>query len=292
MSTSTNATTESTHLPLSEPPIDLPPRRNWAASVAAAIWPPAVGFGAVLVVWIGAIAIFDVRDFVLPGPLDVLDALVTNRSILFEATWPTLQEILLGYALAIAVAIPLAVALSSSRRFSRVVYPVLVVSQTVPKVAIAPLFIVWFGFGLTPKIFIAFLIAFFPIVVDTTIGLRAVPIELHDLARSTGGSRNATFFKIRFPYALPNIFGGLKIGITFATIGAIVGEFVGTDQGLGYVIQIANGRLNTALVFAAVLCLSAMGVLLYYLVDFVERISIPWHVSQRPQSSGWGSDTN
>lgn len=285
-----STTTELTPLPLSELPIDPPPRHSWVASIAAAIWPPAVGFGAVLLVWIASIAMLDVRDFVLPGPLDVFDALVTNRSILLDATWPTLQEILLGFILAIGVAIPLAVALASSRRFSRIVYPVLVVSQTVPKVAIAPLFIVWFGFGMTPKILIAFLIAFFPIVVDTTIGLRAVPIELSDLARSTGGSRTATFFKIRLPYALPNIFGGLKIGITFATIGAIVGEFVGTDQGLGYVIQIANGRLNTALVFAAVLCLSVMGVLLYYLVDFVERISIPWHVSQRPHTTGWGSD--
>ena len=131
-----------------------------------------------------------------------------------------------------------------------------------------------------PKILIAFLISFFPIVIDTSVGLKSVPQDMLDLVASTGGSFWRSLRKVRLPHALPNIFGGLKLAITFATIGAIVGEFVGTSEGLGYVIQIANGRLQTSLVFAAVILLSIMGLLLYNIVVLLEKKLIPWHISQ------------
>jgi NitT/TauT family transport system permease protein len=140
---------------------------------------------------------------------------------------------------------------------------------------------VWFGFGLTSKVIIAFLIAFFPIVVNTSAGMRSVPAEMLDLAHSTQASGFTILRKIRFPFALPNIFTGLKIGVTFAVIGAVVGEFVGSGNGLGYVLMTANGRLETSLLFAAIIVLVVMGLVLFLAVSMLERALIPWHVSQR-----------
>jgi NitT/TauT family transport system permease protein len=140
---------------------------------------------------------------------------------------------------------------------------------------------VWFGFGLTSKVIVAFLIAFFPIVVNTAAGLRSVSSELLDLAHSTQASGFTILRKIRFPFALPHIFTGLKIGVTFAVIGAVVGEFVGSGNGLGYVLMTANGRLDTATLFAAIGVLVIMGLALFAAVSLLERIMIPWHVTQR-----------
>jgi NitT/TauT family transport system permease protein len=239
-----------------------------------------LGIVFVLVVWQGTIWLFDIQSFILPSPLDVWEATRENWRWLLEESWPTLQAIVLGFGLSVLVGLPLAILLASSRRLEELVNPILVFSQTVPKVAIAPLFLIWFGFGMTPKVVIAFLIAFFPIVVDSTVGLKSVPQDLEDLVASTGTSWRRALTKARLPYALPNIFSGMKLAITFATIGAVVAEFVGTSEGLGYVIQIANGRFNTPLVFAAVIVLSVMGLLLFQLVALAERLAIPWHASQ------------
>jgi NitT/TauT family transport system permease protein len=159
--------------------------------------------------------------------------------------------------------------------FSRTVLPLLISSQAIPKVAIAPLLLVWFGFGLFPKVLIAFLIAFFPVVISTAVGLSSIEPEKIYLARSMGLGATATFFKIRLPNALPSIFAGLKISITLAVVGAVVGEFVGGEAGLGYMLMVANGSMDTPLLFAGLIALTVQGVVLYALVEWAEYLAIP-----------------
>ena len=185
---------------------------------------------------------------------------------------------MLGFALSIVIGIPLALAIFLWPAFSRSILPLLVSSQAMPKVAVAPLFLVWFGFGLLPKVLIAFLIAFFPVVINTAVGLASIEPEKIYLARSMGFGATATFFKIRLPNALPAIFGGLKISITLAVVGAVVGEFVGGDAGLGYLLMVANGSMDTQLLFAGIVALTVLGVALFLLIEFAERLAIPRHI--------------
>jgi NitT/TauT family transport system permease protein len=194
--------------------------------------------------------------------------------------------VLAGYALSIVVGVPLALAIVGSRAMERFVYPLLVGSQAVPKIAIAPLFIIWLGFGLAPKIIMAFLIAVFPVVVNTIVGLASTEIEKLYLARSMGATRWQTFFKIRLPNALPSIFAGLKLAIALAVTGAVVGEFIGADRGLGRLIILANGDLDTAELFAVVAILTAMAIVLFGVVQAIERFVVHWHVSQRAAHAG------
>ena len=234
----------------------------------------------ILAIWQVAEWIWNFEKYILPSPSEVWHAVQHDWRWLLESSWPTVQEIVLGFGLSVLIGLPLAIMLVASRRLEKLVYPTLVISQTMPMVAIAPLFLIWFGFGMTPKILIACIISFFPVVVASTVGLKSVPDDLHDLVASTGASWWLGLRRVRLLYALPSIFGGLKVAITLATIGAIVGEFVGTSEGLGYVIQFANGKLNTPLVFAAVMLLSAIGLTLFRVVSLIERLAIPWHSSQ------------
>src|SRR4029077_12604985 len=166
--------------------------------------------------------------------------------------------IIIGFGVAVLVGIPAATLMIYSEWFRRSVYPILLTAQVLPKVALAPLFIVWFGFGLLPKVLMTFLISFFPIVIDTLTGLNSVRPESLMLIRSMGGTRWQSFWKIRLPGALPSIFGGFKVAITFAVVGTIVAEFVGSDHGLGYILVLARGNLDTVTVFAAILWLIAI----------------------------------
>lgn len=238
-------------------------------------------------VWEVLCRVLDVKTYLLPTPSRIWEELVRQGPSLVEHTWITTYEMLLGFGLAAVVGIGLAVLIVSSPLFDRSVMPVLIFSQTVPKIAIAPLFIVWFGFGPTAKVLVAFLICFFPIVIDTAIGLRSVSPDMLNLARSMGASWWDIFLKIRLPTALPYIFGGLKVAITLAVVGAVVGEFVGSTKGLGYVLLKANGELQTPLLFAAIAILTAIGILFYYLLEAAERLAIPWHVSRRGQEGNW-----
>ena len=239
-----------------------------------------------VVLWDLVIRIFDIKPFILPSPLAVLQAIGDDLPNLWKNSLVTLGEVLAGFALSVLVGLPLAVAIVSWPLADKAVYPLLVGSQVVPKIAIAPLFIAWFGFGLAPKIIVVFLLALFPIVIDAVLGLRSTEIEKLYLARSMGASARQTFFKIRLPGAMPNIFGGLKLGITFAVTGAVIGEFIGTDRGLGRMIIVANGNLDTAQLFAAVAILTLMGIVLFLIVDVVERFVVRWHVSQRRTQHG------
>ena len=236
---------------------------------------------AALALWEAAARLFSIPPYLLPAPSAILLSMSKNSAVLIKESIGTTFEILLGFALSVAVGVPLALAIYLWRPFARAVYPVLVSSQAVPKVAIAPLFLVWFGFGLMPKVLIAFLIAFFPVVINTAMGLASLEREKIYLARSMGLGPFATFFKIQLPNALPSIFAGLKISITFAVVGAVVGEFVGGQGGLGYLLLIANGNMDTALLFAGIVALTVLGVVLFALIGLLERLVLPPHAVER-----------
>jgi NitT/TauT family transport system permease protein len=188
---------------------------------------------------------------------------------------------LLGYVLGVIVAIPLAMALAYSRIFEATIYPAVVFLQILPKIAIAPLFIIWFGFGMLPKVLLVFLLTFFPIVVSAVAGFKACDPDIIELARATGTSRLRLFLKVRFPSALPEIFTGLKVAAALASTAAVVAEFVSSDAGLGYLLLTFNGELLTSMVFGTIIVLGVIGLALYYLMEFLERLVIPWHVAAR-----------
>lgn len=246
----------------------------------------AVTLVGVFAAWEIAVRAFGLKPYVLPAPSLVFENFLGQWARLLEHAWVTTEIILVGYVLGILVAIPLALLIAFSRTVQATLYPLLVVFQIIPKIAVAPLFIVWFGFGLMPKVLIAFLIAFFPIVINTVVGLAGIEPEKILLARSMGLSGTATFFKIRLPNALPSIFGGLKIAITLAVVGAVVGEFVGGDAGLGYLLMSANGSMDTPLLFAGLVGLTLIGVVLFMLIEIAERFAIPWHTSARNTAAG------
>ena len=249
---------------------------TWASWMA-----PVVTLAAALIAWELVVDLFTVPEYLLPPPTGVARAMAAEWRYLLFHTWVTTKEILLGFALAVLVGIPTAVAIVSSPTLERAIYPLLVASQSVPKIAIAPLLIFWAGIGTLPKVLVAFLISFFPIIIDTVVGLRSVEPEMLHLARSMGAGERRIFVKIRFPSALPNIFAGFKVAVTLAVVGAIVGEFIQADQGLGYALLQANAVLNTKLSFAAIIVLAALGVVMFVIVDVIERRLIPWHVSHR-----------
>ena len=254
--------------------------RDLRARISGIVY-PVVTVVLLVVVWELTVRLLRVPEFLVPAPTRVAAKVLEHMSLLIRNGWVTAKEILLGYLLSIAVGIPLALAIFLSPVFARSVYPLLVSSQAVPKTAIAPLFVIWFGFGLAPKVLVAFLIAFFAIVINTVVGLGSVQAEKIYLARSMGLGPLATFLKIRLPQALPAIFGGLKVAITLAVVGAVVGEFVGADSGLGYLLLVANGNLDSPLLFAGFGALTVIGAGLFLLIEFVEWLAIPWHTSQR-----------
>lgn len=239
----------------------------------------------IFVVWDLLVRLLSIPVYLLPPPLVVFSAIVEHwRTLGIHTLW-TVATILAGFIAAALVAIPLAMLIVVSPTFERLLYPPMVATQAIPKIALAPLFIVWFGFGLMPKVAVAFLIAFFPIVIDTIVGLRSIDPSMVQLARSMGAPPHRVFLRLRLPNALPMIFGGLKVASALAVVGALTGEFVGSDKGLGYVLLQASGNLNTALLFATLVILSLVAMVFFYAVELVERIMIPWHVSQRAHPS-------
>lgn len=230
----------------------------------------------VIILWELVVRIANIPTYMLPAPSAVLIKISQNTNSLVRHSLVTSWEIILGFLLSIIVGIPLAVGIFYSRLLERTFYPFLVASQTIPKVAIAPLFVIWFGFGVWPKVIVAFLIAFFPIVVDTVVGLKQTQKEMIYLAQTMGATPLQTFFKIRLPNALPNIFGGLKVAITLAVVGAVVGEFIASDVGLGYLLVVANGYLDTPLLFSSIVALSIIGIVFFLIIELLERFFITW----------------
>lgn len=231
--------------------------------------------------WQIGVDAFDVPAYLLPSPLAVLRDLVNDWQLLLSQSGVTLLEIGLGFVVSIAIALPLAVLFTYSQTFEKLIYPLIVGTQTIPKVAVAPLFLVWFGFGLLPKIIIVTLMTFFPIVINAVVGLKSLNLQTVYLAQSMGASPWQVFWNFRLPNALPSIFAGLKVASVLAVIGAIVAEFVGADSGLGYLIVVAATDQNVTRQFSAIFLLSLAGILLFGLIGYLERRLLPWHASVR-----------
>ncbi len=234
-----------------------------------------------VVLWDVAIRLFKIPPYLIPNPQSVVGQFIAEWPMLARESLPTIYATLGGFALSVVIGVPIAMWIAYSRVVESFVYPLLVFSQSIPKVAVAPLFVVWFGFGVVPKVIAAFLLGFFPVVVSTVQGFKSVEADVIDLARSMGAGPLKIFLKFRLPTALPAIFSGLKVSVTLAVVGAVVGEFVGSNSGLGYVLQKANGTFDLPLMFAALVLLSMIGVLLFLLVEWVERLLMPWHAAQR-----------
>jgi NitT/TauT family transport system permease protein len=229
-----------------------------------------------VLMWEVLVRLLHVRPIMLPPPSTVFLELWTERVWYLGHAWYTLLTTLAGFALAVVFGVAIAVMLVGSRWFESAVYPLIIAMNSVPKVAIAPLFVIWLGTGAEPKISIAFLIAVFAIIVDTVHGLRSVPNDVMDLGRVLKGSALDFFFKVRLPSALPSILTGMKVAISLALIGAIVGEFVASQRGLGYVILSAQGTFDTPRVFAAIIVLVIMGITLFGALAWLERAATPW----------------
>jgi NitT/TauT family transport system permease protein len=236
--------------------------------------------------WEIVVRVGGIPSYLLPAPTAIAQAFVNDWHVIYLNVGPTLISILGGFFLAVIIGVPLATLIVFSRLAERVLYPPMVASQAIPKVAVAPLFIVWMGYGITPKIWIAFLIAFFPVVIDTVIGLRSVQPEMLQLGRSMGGGNLRVFLKLRLPNALPNLFGGFKVAITLAVVGAITGEFVGAQAGLGYLLTSASGQMDTPLVFAVLVTISVIATILFMIIEAIEKVVIPWHASMRSRDIG------
>jgi NitT/TauT family transport system permease protein len=262
---------------------DVPRRRSWRPSSGVVM--PVLTVALILGVWELVTRAGWVPSYDVPPMSDVVKYCFNAAGTLMPAAWVTTREALIGFGLSIAVGVPLAIIMVSSRMIENSLYPLIVTSQVVPKVAIAPLIVVWFGFGWFPKALLVFLLAFFPVVINAVIGLRSVEIEKLYLVQSMGASRFQTFWRIRLPQALPAIFGGVKLAATLSVIGAIVAEFVGADAGLGYLIEQSNGSLDTVTLFACLVYLSVIGYLFFVITEIVERMALPWHVSRRTRSA-------
>jgi len=224
---------------------------------------------AALVVW--HLASLATSPLILPGPISVATQLVRSWGVILTNLWVTLGELGLGFAAGSAIGVVIGTAIAHSRRLERILRPYIATSQAVPKAALAPLFVLWLGFGVGPKVTIAALISFFPLLENTIVGLRRVDPDALKLFASLGASPWQVFVKLRLPHGLPYILTGLKVGIVFATVGAVIAEFVTSNRGLGALIMQAQGNFDTRLMFAVIIVLTVMGVVLYEILQLVER---------------------
>ncbi len=245
-----------------------------------AIFPSLVAL-ALVIIWQVWVVTQHIPEAILPTPLVILQTIILRLDLLVQHTWPTTRECVIGFLLSVGVGVSLGILLALSRWFRNGIYPLIVAFQVVPKVALAPLFIVWFGLGSMSRLLLAFVIAFFPMVVNTFAGIESTDPVMVRMARAFSASRWQIFCKIEFPNALPYIFGGLKIGITFSVIGIIVAEFVTAQEGLGYLIVFSEGNFDTPMLMAALVTLSTVGVILYGIIVGLEKLVIRWDVGQK-----------
>lgn len=238
--------------------------------------PPVLGVTGAVALWWATTAVFGIRPFFLPAPPDIVTAFRAQPSYLLREAGVTLTETVVGFAVAVVAGMALAVALTAWHLLERAALPVLVALNSVPKVAMAPLLVVWLGFGLRPKVVLVVLICFFPIVVATMAGITSTPAELGELSRSLSASFWQAYLKIRLPWALPQVFVGLKVAISLAVIGAVVAEISNPSGGLGAVIVLSGMSFDTPLAFAAIVLLALLSTALFYLVVALERLVVPW----------------
>jgi NitT/TauT family transport system permease protein len=256
---------------------------NLRTSLNALAAPTAVTVG-LFVAWEGAVRTLGIRSIVLPAPSEILKVMFERYDLLLTHLWPSLYLTILGFALSVIGGILVAIVMAYSDMIRRGLYPVIVVSQVIPKISIAPLVIVWFGTGAMSSLLLAFLIAFFPMTINAILGFQSVDEDIDKMARTFMGSRWQIFWKIRLPNALPYIFGGMKISITLAIIGVIVSEFVASQEGIGYLIKLAGGLLDTPLMMAAITVLSISGLVMYWMIAEVERRTVYWQLPDDEQA--------
>jgi ABC-type nitrate/sulfonate/bicarbonate transport system permease component len=239
--------------------------------------------GVAIVAWEAYCRTSDISPIVLPSPSRIVGALWDFRADAFRHAWTTLLEALLGFAVALGLAVAVATVMDHIEPLRRALYPILVGSQTLPIVAIAPLLVIWFGFGLAPKVVVIVLVTFFPIVVSLLDAFAATPDEASDLLRTMGASDRQAFAMLRWPAALPSLFTGVRIAVPYAVVGAIFGEYVGAVEGLGIWMQVSQNAFRTDLVFAAVLITAGLSIALFLVVGAVERVAIPWSRARRAE---------
>lgn len=239
-----------------------------------------------MIFWEVAVIVFKIPRYILPSLSSIIRQFINKFELIWEYTLVTGWETLVGFTIAVLIGVPLAMLTAFSRILRQTFYPFAVALEMVPKIAFAPLFVTWFGFGFIPKMIIVFLVCFFPILLNGILGFTSLSPEMGHFSRSTGASALTMFRKIRLPAALPELFVGLKGAAVNATVGATISEWIGGDAGLGYYIQIATGQLRMDLAFAIIFMLAFLGLLLFYIVVFIERRIIPWHVSQRAPVTG------
>ncbi len=220
--------------------------------------------------------VFPIPHYLLPSPFSIAERMYLDAEMLFYHSLVTLEEVLLGFAISVVFGIPLAVLIVYSKYFANTIYPILVGIHCIPMVSLAPLLVIWFGYSMTTKVMIACLISVFPVIINAVVGMQSMDKEMDNLARSLRASNLQTFLYFRLPKALPSIFGGFKVGITLAVVGAVVAEFVASERGLGYLQLVANSQLDTTLEFCALFLLAFMGIGLFYLVELVGRFAMPW----------------
>ncbi len=252
-----------------------PPATKGRDRLAAVVYPVAT-FTILLLAWQYLVRLFGVPEYILPVPTEFLSKLVESRALIWQHTLVTANEIVLGFLFAAAIGVPLGLMIVSIKALERSLYPLILFFQLIPKIAVAPLFIVWFGFGPFPKILLTFLLCFFPTLVASMTGFRALDERVLYISRSMGATEWQTFRYIRLPAALGHIFGGFKVSVVFASTGAIVAEFVGANAGLGYLLLRATSYLDMPLIFAVLVALSAIGILFSYAVQLLERLFMPW----------------
>ncbi len=245
------------------------------SATGSVVWPVGVTL-ATLVVWELLVDLLRVKSVVLPSPISIAKVMAARSDLLLEHLWPTFYQTVFGFLLSVVGGVVVAVMITYSRVVRNGFYPLIVISQIVPKISVAPLFVIWFGMGNVSRLLLAFMVAFFPMVINTAAGLQSVDEDYLNMARAYTGRRWQIFAKIRVPHAMPYIFSGMKISITLAVIGVIVAEFVASQRGIGYLIVFANGLLDTPLMMAAITTLSLMGLALYAVIAGVERVVVYW----------------
>jgi NitT/TauT family transport system permease protein len=256
-------------------------RRGWRARWAALGGTTLTSVVVFLVAWEAIVDLLHIPRYIVPAPSAVARQFVLHFPLIWRYTLVTGGETLIGFVIAVTIGVPLAMLVAFSKFLERTLYPSAVTLEMVPKIAFAPLFVTWFGFGFLPKMIVVFMVCFFPILLNGILAFRSLSSELIHFSRSTGAGPWTMFWRIRVPAALPQIFVGLKGAATNATVGAVISEWIGGDAGLGYYLQIATGDLRTDLSFGIIMMLAALGLALFYLVTIAERRLVPWHVSQR-----------
>ena len=265
------------------PPAVKKDRGKWDLRERPELWLVPTVFVVVMLAWEVGVKLFEIDAFVLPPPSDIAESLwiqLTN-DLFWSHLWVTVQETLIGYAIGVTVALVLGTAISQVKLLEKTLMPYIVAFQTIPKVALAPLFVVWFGFGLTSKIVMAAVISFFPILINVIEGLRSADADRIQMLTVFGANKSQIFRMVRLPSAMPFIFAGLDIGIVFAILGAVVGEFIGAQEGLGYLLLQTNYNFDIAGMFAVLVVLSVMGMLAHLLIRLAQRKFAFWAEESR-----------